>query len=167
MLGWGYFRFNQSTHEFCKVLEFYNFGREEFLYYMTTPCFLAKQKKLSRMFTGFIAREWKYRRFLPLSVQFSSVTQSCPTLCDPTDCSMPGLPVYHQLPEFTRTHVHWVGDAIQPSHPLSSPSPPAFNLSPHQGIFQWVSSSHHQVAKALQLQLQHQSFQWIFRTDLL
>ena len=98
--------------------------------------------------------------------QFSSVTQSCPTLCDPMDCSTPGLPVHHQLPEFTQTHVHWVGDAIQPSHPLSSPSPPVFNLSQHQGLFQWVDSSH-QVAKVLEFQLQHQSFQWIFRTDVL
>ena len=80
------------------------------------------------------------------SVQFSSVTQSCPTLCDPMDCSTPSFPVHHQLPEFTQTHVHWVGDAIQLSHPLSSPSPPAFNLSQHQGLFQWVSSSH-QVAR--------------------
>ena len=78
--------------------------------------------------------------------QFSSVAQSCPTLCDPMNCSMPGLSVHHQLPESTQTHVHWVGDAIQPSYPLSSPSPPAFNLSQHQGLFQWVSSSH-QVAK--------------------
>ena len=80
------------------------------------------------------------------------------------DCSTPGLPVHHQLPEFTQTHVNWVGDAIQSSHPLSSPSP-AFNLSQHQGLFQWDSSSH-QVAKVLELQLQHQSSQWIFRTDL-
>ena len=100
-----------------------------------------------------------------LSVQFSSVTQSGLTLCDPMDSSMPGLPVHHQLPEFTQTHVHWVGDAIQPSHPLSSPSP-AFNLSQHQGLFIWVSSSH-QVAKVLEFQLQHQSFQWMFRTDSL
>ena len=98
--------------------------------------------------------------------QFSSVTQSCPTLCDPMDCNTPGLPVYHQLPEFTQTHVHWVGDAIQPSHPLSSPSPPAFNLSQWQGHFKWVSSSH-QVAKVLEFQLQHQSFNWTFRTDFL
>ena len=76
------------------------------------------------------------------SVQFSSVTQSYPTFCDPMNCSMPGLPVHHQLPEFTQTHVHWVSDAIQPSHPLLSPSPPAFNLSQHQGFFKWVSSSH-------------------------
>ena len=68
------------------------------------------------------------------SGQFSSVTQLCLTFCDPTDCSTPGLPVHHQLPEFTQTHVHWVGDAIQPSHPLSSPSPPTFNLSQHQGL---------------------------------
>ena len=79
-------------------------------------------------------------------VQFSSVAQLCSTLCDPVNCSMPGLPVYHHLPEFTQTHVHWVSDAIQPSHPLSSPSPPALNLSQHQGLFKWVSSSH-QVAK--------------------
>ena len=82
------------------------------------------------------------------SVQFSSVAQSCPTLCDPMDCSTPGLPVHHQLLEPTQTHVHCVGDALQLSHPLSSPSPPAFNLSQHQGLFQWVSSSH-QVAKVL------------------
>ena len=96
----------------------------------------------------------------------SSVTQSCRTLGDPMDCSMPGLPVHHQLLEFTQTHVHWVGDAIQLSHSLSSPSPPTFNLSQHQGLFKWVSSSH-QVAKVLEYQLQHQFFQWIFRTDFL
>ena len=73
--------------------------------------------------------------------QFSSVAQLCPTLCDPINCSTPGLPVHHQLPEFTQTHVHWVGDAIQPSHPLSSP-PLAPNPSQHQGLFQWVNSSH-------------------------
>ena len=82
------------------------------------------------------------------SVQFSSVAQSCPTLCNPMDCSTPGLHVHHQLPEFTQMHVHRVGDAIQPSHPLLSPSPPIFNLSQHQGLFEWVSSSH-QVAKVL------------------
>ena len=76
------------------------------------------------------------------SVQFSSVAQSCPTLCGPMNHSTPGLPVHHQLPEFTQTHVHWVGDAIQPSHPLSSPFPPAPNPSQHQGLFQWVNSSH-------------------------
>ena len=75
-------------------------------------------------------------------------------------------PPYRQLPEFTQIPFHWVGDAIQPSHPLSYPFPPAFNLSQHQGLFQWVSSLH-QVAKVLAFQLQHQSFQWIFRTDFL
>ena len=100
------------------------------------------------------------------SVQFSSVAQSCLTLWDPMDCSMPGLLVHHQLLELTQTHVRRVGDAIQPSHPLSSPFPPAFNLSQHQGLSQWVSSSH-QVAKVLEFTLQHQSFQWIFRTDFL
>ena len=82
------------------------------------------------------------------SVQFSSVAQSCSTLCDPMNRSTLGLPAHHQLPEFTQTHVHWVGDAIQPSHTLSSPSLPAFNLSQHQDLFKWVSSSH-QVAKVL------------------
>ena len=82
------------------------------------------------------------------------------------DRSMPGLPAHHQLPEFTQTHVHWFGDAIQPSRPRSSPSPPTFNLSQPQGLFQWVGSSH-QVVKVLELQLQHQSSQWIFRTDFL
>ena len=95
---------------------------------------------------------------LQSSQSVSSVTQSCPTLCDPMNCSTPGLPVHHQLPEFTHTHVHRGGDAIQLSHPLSSPSPPALNLSQHQGFFKRVSSSH-QVAKVMEFQLQHQSFQ--------
>ena len=98
------------------------------------------------------------------SVQFSSVAQSCPTVCDPMNCSTPGLPVHHQLLEFTQTHQ--VSDAIQPSHPLSSPSPPAPNPSQHKSFFQWVNSSH-VMAKILEFQLQHQSFQWILRTDLL
>ena len=101
-----------------------------------------------------------------LSVQFSSVTQSCPTFCNPMNRSMPGLLVHHQLLESTQTHVHWVGDAIQPSHPLSSPSPPAPNPSQHQGLFQWLNSSH-EVAKVMKFQLQYQSFQWTPRTDLL
>ena len=103
---------------------------------------------------------------IPSVQSVSSVAQSCLTLCNPRDCSTPGLPVHHQLLEFTQTHVHWVSDVIQPSHPLSSPSPPAFNLSQHQGLFQWVTSWL-QVAKVLEFQLQHQSFQWIFRTDFL
>ena len=100
------------------------------------------------------------------SIQFSSVAQSCPTLCNPVDYSTPGLPVYHPLLKFTQIHVHRVGDAIQPSHPLFSPSSPGLNLSQHQGLFKWVSSLH-QVAKLLEFQFQHQSFQWIFRTDYL
>ena len=101
-----------------------------------------------------------------ITVQFSSVTQLCPTLCDSMNCSMPGLPVHHQLPEFTQTHVHQVSDAIQPSHPLLSPSPPAPNPSQHQGLFQWVNSSY-VVGKVLEFQPQHQSFQWTPRTGLL
>ena len=89
-----------------------------------------------------------------------SVAKSCLTLCDPMDGSTLGFPVLHHFPEFTQTHVHWVGDAIQASHPLSSPSPPGFNLSQDQGLFQWVGSSH-QVAKVLHPQLQHQFFQWV------
>ena len=105
------------------------------------------------------------------SVQFSSVSQLCLTLCYPMNCSTPGLPVHHQLLEFTQTHVHRVGDAIQTSRPLLSPSPPASNPSKHQRLFQWVNSSH-QVAKVLEFQLQDQSFQWTprwisFRMDWL
>ena len=113
-------------------------------------------------------KQWYFSKLITLfhSVQFSSVAQLCLTPCNPMDCSMPGFPVHHQLPKFAQTHVHRVSDAIQPCHPLSSPSPPAFNLSQHQGLFQWVSSSH-QVAKVLELQLQHQSFQRIFGTDFL
>ena len=98
------------------------------------------------------------------SVQFSSVAQSCPTLCDPMNRSMPGLPVHQQLPEFTQTHIHRVSDAIQPSHPWSSPSPPARNPSHCQSLFQWVNSSH-QVAKVLEFQLQHHLFQRNPRAD--
>ena len=104
-------------------------------------------------------------------VIFSSVAQLCPILCDPMYRSTPVLPIHHQLPESTQIHVHWVGDAIQPSYPLSSPSPPALNFSQHQGLLKWVSSLH-QVVKVLEFQLQHQSFQWIpgmisFRKDWL
>ena len=105
--------------------------------------------------------------FLALvSNYINSVTQSCLTLWDTMDCSTPGLLVHHQLLKRAQTHVHQVGDAIQPSHLLSSPSPPAFNPSQHLGLFHWVSSSH-QVAKVLELLLQRQSFQWIFRVDFL
>ena len=93
------------------------------------------------------------------------MAQSCLTFCSPIHYSMPGFPVLHYLPEVAQTHDHWVSDAIQLSHPLSSPSLPAFILSQHQALFQWVGSS--QVAKVLKLQLQHQSSQWIFRVDFL
>ena len=107
---------------------------------------------------------WRILRYPGRSVFISLVAQSCLTLCDPMNRSTPSLPVHHQLPESTQTHIHWVSDAIQPSHPLLSPSPPALKFSQHQGLFKWVSSSH-QVAKVLEFQFQHQSFQWIFRTD--
>ena len=102
-----------------------------------------------------LEQEWVGELIASLSEhfnQFSSVTQSCPTLCDPMNCSTPGLPVHHQLPEFTQTYVHRVGNAIQPSHPLSSPSPPTLNPSQRQSLFQWVNSSH-EVAKVLEFQL--------------
>ena len=102
--------------------------------------------------------------FVNVSVQFNSVAQFCLNLCDSMDCSTPGFPVHHQLSQLTQTHVHCFGDAIQPSHPLSSPSPPTFSLSHYQCLFQWVGSSH-QEGKVLEFQ--HQSFQWIYRTDIL
>ena len=116
-----------------------------------------KMKAETRQQANFSVSLWIY--------SVSSVTQLCPTRFDPSDCSTPGFPVHHQLPELAQTHVHRVGDAFQPAHPLSSPSP-TINRYQHQGLFQRVSSSH-QVAKVLQFQLQHQSFQWIFRTDFL
>ena len=109
---------------------------------------------------GHFSRGW--RSYLNV---FSSVTQLCPTLCNAKDCSTPGFPGHHQHLELAQTRVHQVGDTIQPSHPLSSPSLPA-HLSQHQGLFQWISSLH-QVAEVLEFQLQHQSFQWIFRTEFL
>ena len=119
-----------------------------------------------KIFFSYFFFKFTYLFLAVLDLQFSSVAQSCPILCDPMNCSTPGLPVHHQLPEPTQTHAHWVSDAIQPSHPLSSPSPPALNLSQHHCLFQWVSSLH-QVAKVLEFQLQHQSFQWTLKTDLL
>ena len=122
-----------------------------------------QSKELSRVFSNTTVQKHQFFSIQPAlqsnshpyvttGKTVSSVAQSCPTLCDPMNCSTPGLPVHHQLPEFTQTHVHRVSDAIQPSHPLSSPSPPAFNLSQHQGLFRWISSSY-QVAKVLEFQL--------------
>ena len=130
-----------NIHVFVFVLAFH------------TQEIISQNREMRKERSGFITP------FLSSSalVQFSSVAQLCPTLCSPMDHSTPGFPVHHQLPELAQTHVHWVGNAIHPSHPLSPPSPPAFNLSQHQGLFQWVSSSN-QVAKVLPLQpqLQHQ-----------
>ena len=110
--------------------------------------------RLQSMGSQRVRHNWATSLSLSLSfhIYLSSVTQSCLTLCDPMNCSTPGLPVHHQLPEFTQILVHRVGDAIQPSYPLSSPSSPAPNPSQHQSLFQWVNSSH-EVAKVLQLQL--------------
>ena len=112
----------------------------------------------------FISSSWP--PFEVCIIQFSSVAKSCPTLHNPMDHSIPGLPVHHRLLQFTQTHLHWVGDAIQSFHPLSFPSPSALNLFQHQGLFKWVSSLH-QVAKVLEFQLLHQSYKWTPRTDLL
>ena len=120
--------------------------------------------EMAKSWNWYLGESWlnKYKILLD---SFSLVTLLCQTLCNPMDCSMPGFPVHHELPELAQTHVHHVGDAIHPSHPLSSP---LFLLSifPSISLFQWVSSSH-QVARELELQFQYQSFQWIFRTDFL
>ena len=126
---------------------------------------------LPRLVITFLARSkrllisWLQSPSAVISKWKVKVSQSCPTLCNCLNCSTPGFLVLHYLPEFDQIHAHWVDDVIQPSGPLLSP-PPALSLSQHQGLFQWVSSSH-QVAKILELQLQHQSFQWIFRIDSL
>ena len=125
------------------------------------PASVASPELASRFVT---TAQWLKKMVLKNMLLFSSSVVS--NFCDPLDCSMPGFPVYHQLPGFDQTNVHRVGDAIQPSYLLLSPSLPAFHFPQHQGLFQWVSSSH-QIAKLLELQLQHQSFQWIFRVDFL
>ena len=139
------------------------------------PIFTNSKAHQTPLFWGFLVSSlhlhdwlshWKLMTELNLQTLSPPRRKSCLTLFDTTECSMPGFPVHHQLPEFTQTHVHQVSNAIQPSHPLSTPSPPAFNLSQHQRLFKWVSSSH-QVAKVLEFHIQLQSFQWIFRTDFL
>ena len=135
-----------------------NFKRTKAVFSRT---YMMGAKQVFKTQKGYKATEW----IIVWNNQFSSVTQSCPTFCDPVNCSTPGLPVHHKLLEFTQTHAHRVGDVIQPSHPLSSPSPTP-NPSQQQGLFQWVNSSH-EVAKVLEFQLQHQSFQWTPRTDIL
>ena len=119
-------------------------------------CMSSLEKRLFKSSAHFLIIWW--------SLSFSHSV--CLTLCNSMDYSTPGFPVFHHLPELAQTHVHWVSDAPQPSHLLLSPSTPAFNLSQHQGLFKWVNSLH-QVAKVLEFQLQHQSFQWTFRTDFL
>ena len=106
------------------------------------------------------------KHYCYIIIQFSLILQYCSTLCNPMDCSTSGFRVHQHLLELAQTHIHWVGDAIQLSHPLATPSSPAFNLSQHQGLLQGVSSLHY-MAKVLKFHLQHQSFEWIFRTDLL
>ena len=115
-------------------------------FFWPSHSFTFTQFKSSTVNEGFICL------FFIAIFQFSSVAQSCPTLCDPIDCSTPGFHVHHQLVKLAQTHVYWAGDAIQSSHPLSSPSPLAFSLAQHQGLFKWVSASH-QVAKILEFQL--------------
>ena len=118
------------------------------------------------MYVNCFEQTGMYSFYVSFCCCFCSVSQLRLTLCDPMICSTPGFPVLPYIPAFAQTHVHWIGNAIQPSHPLSSPSLPAFSLSQHQGLFQWVYSSH-QVAKVSELQLQHQAFQWIFKVDFL
>ena len=124
-------------------------------------CFMTSLGIICATWNGEIKNNFKtiHKRAYILEMRTVVHMQGCVQLCDPMDCSMPGFPVLHRLLEFAQTRVHWVDDAIQPSHPLSPPSP-ALHLSQHQGLFLWVGFSH-QVAKILQLQ--HQPFQWIFR----
>ena len=163
-----YVTHNLIWYIICKKCgEIYGLGRSSGVGNGNSLQYSCLENSMDRRFwQATVHRITKRRTLLNTSVQFSSVTQSCPTLCDLMNCSTPGLPVYHQLQEFTQTHAHRVGDAIQTSHPLSSPTPPALNLSQHQGIFKWVSSLH-QVAKVLEFQLQHQFSQWTPKTDLL
>ena len=158
----------QQSHPWTlaiKLLTKSSWLRTHNFWHLPCPPFLSKAIKLF-FYASPQLLSLRFDSVLSAWVQFSSVTQSCPTLCDSMNCSTPGLPVHHQLLETTQTHVRWVSDAIQLSHPLSSPSPPALNLSQHQGLFKWISSSH-QVAKVLEFQLQQQSFQWTPGTDLL
>ena len=131
-----------------------------------SSCFLNLFFCLFCIISKFLSKSLTHFSVWSFLLQFRSVTQSCLTLCYSMDYSTPGLPFHHQRPEFTQPHVHWVGDAIQLSHPLSSLSPPTLDLSQHHCLFKWVSSSN-EMNKGLEFQLQHQSFQWTRRTDLL
>ena len=167
---------NLAAFQEAQEMWVWSLGQEDFLEksMATHPSILAcripwteETGGLQSMGSHRLGHDWAANTFtFTLLNQFNSVAQSSLTLCDPMNYTTPGLPVHHQLQESTQTHVHGVGDAIQPSHPLLSPSPPAPNPSQHQGLFQWVNSSH-EVTKILEFQLQHQSFQWTPRTDLL
>ena len=171
---WVYFQFLTITNTMVQIIMMMTFGKSiyydfcvfcfwSYIFIFLIICCTSKCQVTHLRFDSSTF-------FCPCSAlsvsQFHSITQSCLTLCNPMDCSMPTFPVLHHLPDFVQAHIHWVSEAIQSSDSLSSPSPPAFNLSQLQGLFQWVSSSHH-VTKVLELQLQHQCFQWIFRTDFL
>ena len=142
--------FLNDTFKRVKFFSLMNSNFYIFFFKFTTFCVLSK-KCLPHQYWKYFSPVFSLSSFIVLLFQFSSVTQSCPTLCHPMNHSTPGLPVHHQLLESTQTHVHRVSDAIQPSHPLSSPSPPALNPSQHQGLFQWVNSLH-EVAKVLEFQ---------------
>ena len=183
LLGLLFFRYAEVILTIFRIYDYFN---QTFFFFLNAEYFIKNEQYLhstriyyllfSWSMDFSVLTSWVFHSNLPDSpngewphfycniLQFSSVTWSCPILWDPMDCSTPGFPVHHQLPKHTQTHVHWVGDGIQPSHPLSSPSPPALNLSQNQGLLKWVNSSP-QVAKVLEFQ--HQSFQWIFRTNFL
>ena len=166
-LGWGQDVFSQGFYISGMHMKLCEIAGDTQLSY--SPIVVAKSSqshKAACVTILSVMGNWCDSIFLLPSVQFSSVSQLCLTLWDPTNHSMPGGPVHHQLLELTQSHVHWVGDAMQPSHPLSSPSAPAPNPSQYQGLFQWVNSSQ-EMAKVLEFQLQHQSFQWTPRTYLL
>ena len=138
---------------FCSWLLSSGFSSKTVKSYLAQPGLIPSTSEFRPIALWFLAHHspkalYQFHSVPWKDTQFSSVTQSCLTLCDTVGCSMPGFPVHHQLPELTHTHVHWVSDTIQPSHPLSSPSPPTFNLSQHQGLFQWVNSWY-QMAKVL------------------
>ena len=141
--------------------------RTQYIHFTASLCAMLVKK--TRLKSAAYCLQPQRSQCLPHSVFLTpdcSVTKLCLTLCKSMDCGIPGFPVLHYLLELAQTHVHWVGDAIQPSHPLPPPSPPALNLSQHQGLFQWLASLHH-VAEVLELQVQHQSFLWIFRVNFL
>ena len=153
------------SHSPNNGLNFENYASKNSYMFIFLPilyCFFFKESILE--VESMNQRIWTYFKFLKLSC--CSFANSCLTLCDLMDYSTPGFLVHHHLPQVAQTYVHWVSDAIQSFHPLLSLSPPAFCLSPSQGIFQWVSSLH-QVAKVLEFQPQYQSFHWVFRVDFL